>query len=294
MIPVTVFTPTFNRAYCLPKLYDSLCRQTCLEFEWLIVDDGSTDGTAALLERWIMEAPIQIRCLRQDNSGKHIAINRGMYESAGELFFIVDSDDFLAENAIERIRYHYETIKDDHSFCGVCGIRVNPDGLKIGKGNDFGVLDCNSLDFRYKYKIRGDMAEVFRTDVLREFPFPEYAGEKFCTEALVYNRIADKYRIRYFYEKIYICEYLQDGLTAATIKVRRNSPIASTTFYLELFHRRIPIFQKMKSAINFWRFFFCLKSQKRPVDNMSIGWGILFCPAGFIYYLLDSLSSFMD
>ncbi len=251
---VTVFTPTYNRAYSLPRLYNSLCKQTCKDFEWLIVDDGSSDDTEKLISNYLNENIIPIRYYKQLNGGKHRAINHGVRRAKGELFFIVDSDDWLADNAIERILLRYQGIKNNSDFAGVCGLRVYPSGTKIGGENNFGILDCTSLDFRYKYNVSGDMAEVIRTDILKKYPFPEFKNEKFCPEALIWNRIALKYKLRYFYERIYICEYLPDGLTSKITRIRHLSPKASTLYYSEFTKMPIPRLHRIKGAINFWRF----------------------------------------
>lgn len=256
---ITVFTPAYNRGYIISKLYESLCRQTFTDFEWLVVDDGSTDDTGTLIGKFIAENKITIRYLRQENGGKHRAINRGVHEAYGELFFIVDSDDHLADNALERVAFHYGNVRNDSSFAGVSGLRAFPSGEKIGGEENWEVLDCSSLDFRHKHGAKGDMAEAYRLSVLREFPFPEIDGEKFCAEGLVWNRIARKYKIRYFYEKIYIGEYLPDGLTASSVRCRRNSPETALIAYAEFMRARVPAKQKLKGAINFWRFAFCSK-----------------------------------
>ena len=124
-------------------------------------------------------------------------------------------------------------------------------------GRYFEKINTNFMDFRYKYKFKGDMAEVVRTDVMREFPFPEIPGEKFCPEAVVWNRIAQKYKVRYFYKGIYICEYLPDGLTHKITKIRMQSPVASMLCYSELSKYNVPVLTKIKSAINYWRFWMC-------------------------------------
>ena len=251
---LTIFTPAYNRAFSLPRLYKSLCDQTNKNFEWLIVDDGSRDNTEDVVAEFIKENSIHIKYLRQSNGGKHRAVNLGLKEAAGELFFIVDSDDWLAKDAVEKIITKYDDIRNLPDFAGVCGLKVYPSGEKIGGENDFGIIDCTSLDFRYKYNMRGDMAEAFKTDILRNYPFPEYEGENFCPEALVWNRIAKNYKLRYFYERIYVCEYLPDGLTAKITKIRHGSPAASCTHYSELSNLPIPLKQKIKAMINFWRF----------------------------------------
>lgn len=287
---ITVFTPAYNRGYIINRLYESLCRQTYKDFEWLIVDDGSTDDTGTLIGKFIAEQKIPIRYIRQENGGKHRAINRGVREALGELFFIVDSDDYLADNALERVAYHYGNVKADSSFCGVSGVcACVGSGEKIGGEESWKILDCTCLEFRYKHKVKGDMAEVFRTSVMREFPFPEIPGERFCTESLVWNRMAQKYKMRYFYEKIYICEYLPDGLTAGSVRSRRNSPEAAMIAYAEFSrYEGLPLFQRIKGVINFWRFAFC--SNRGFFSKLKQG-GVLsligFIP-GFLMFLRDS------
>lgn len=281
---VTVFTPTYNRAYILPVLYESLKKQSCKDFEWLVVDDGSTDNTYNLFVNWQSENIVPIRYFKQPNGGKHRAINYGIKEAKGELFFIVDSDDILPPASIQIIIGQYLPIKNDMSFGGICGLRAYHSGERIGGECDFGILDCTSLDFRFKYHIKGDMAEVIRTNVFKEFPFPEIEGERFCPEALVFNRIATKYKLRYFYKKVYMCEYLDDGLTASIVKVRMKSPQTSTMYYSELFHMPISFVQKIKAAINYWRFAYCMDSNK---PKYPIGWGWICKPLGYLYHRKD-------
>lgn len=284
---ITVFTPTYNRAYIIDKLYESLCSQTCPDFEWLIVDDGSTDDTEALIDSFIAERKINIRYVKQPNGGKHRAINRGVREAKGELFFIVDSDDQLPLDSIAIVSDYYSQVADDSSFAGVCGLKYYSTGEKVGGEFIYEVLDCNSIDFRFKYKLTGDMGEVFRTSVLKEYPFPEIENEKFCPEALVWNRIALKYRLRYFNRNIYLCDYLPDGLTAKIVKIRMNSPLASLLYYSELYRTPIPFLQKVKAATNYWRFFFCShNSFVYKVKQIGICSLLLF-PLGFLYHLND-------
>ena len=284
---ITVFTPAYNRAYIIGQLYDSLCRQTCKAFEWLIVDDGSTDNTKGLITSFISENKIRIRYIDQCNGGKHTAINRGVREAKGELFFIVDSDDSLAEDAIEKFQRHFSEIKNDQSFCGVSGLRVNFSKERIGDDLPQNIVDCSPLDLRFKYHINGDMAEAFKTDILKHYPFPVYDGEMFCPEALIWNRLSLKYKMRYTREKIYFCEYRPDGLTAQITRLRMYSPKASMLYYSELYRMPIPFVQKIKAAINFWRFSFCSNIPFK-LKISKIGWGaIIAYPVGLLFYLSD-------
>ena len=275
---ITVFTPTYNRAHLLPRLFESLQRQTFQDFEWLVVDDGSTDGTENLPFFKEEHEGFPIRYIRQENGGKHRAINRGIKEAKGELFLILDSDDSLPEVSLERIAFYYQQIKDNFSFGGVCGYMAHHDGTVIGHGNDALLLDVNTLELRYKYHVQGDMCEVFRTSVLKEFSFPEIDRERFCPEALVWNRIAQKYRLHVFHEVVYFRDYLDGGLSDKIVRIRMESPVASMMTYAEMLGYDIPLREKVKSAINYWRFRLCSKAQNKPQIpwywhwTMPLGW----------------------
>ena len=190
---ITIFTPTFNRSKTLTELYLSLVNQTDKDFEWIIVDDGSVDNTSELIKSFINEKLIDIKYHYQNNGGKHRAINKGVSLANGELFFIVDSDDELPPESIKVIKTIWEPIKNKDEYAGIVGYISHRNGDIIGHGCKFDILDCNTIDFRYKYKVKGDMAEVTRTSVLKENLFPQNEGELFCPEALIWNRISRKF-----------------------------------------------------------------------------------------------------
>lgn len=272
---LTVFTPTYNRAHLLPLLYESLCKQTFKNFEWVVVDDGSKDHTKEVLASFAQDeqAFFPIRLFYQENGGKHRAINHGVREAKGELFLIADSDDTLPYQSLELIDKYYQQVKNDLSFGGVCGYMAHHDGSIIGHGAGEYVFDANSIDLRYKYHVKGDMLEVFRTEVLKENPFPEIEGEKFCPEALVWNRIARKYQLRIFHEIVYYRDYLEGGLTDKIVKIRMKSPVASMMTYAELNQiPMMPFLQKCKAAVNYWRFRFCANKDVVP-PKISPWWG---------------------
>ena len=229
--PVTVFTPTYNRAYILGDLYHSLQRQTCMDFEWLIVDDGSVDDTKALIASWQEEKnPFPIRYVYQENGGKCRAINRGLKEAEGRLFFTVDSDDYLTDDAIEKvIRWDGELPKDGH-FCGYVGNRgitptQTPNRLFPG-----GYLDGTALD-RYD-QVDGERAFVFYTEIHRKYLYPEFPGEKFLTEAVTWDLMAhDGYKMRFYNDIIWIWEYKDDGLTRAGYRVFLENPQGTGLFF---------------------------------------------------------------
>lgn len=284
---LTIFTPTYNRAYILPHLYQSLCNQTCKDFEWLVVDDGSTDDTESLIRSYVDEAYITVRYFRQTNSGKHIAINKGVELAHGELFFIVDSDDCLAADAVECLLKHYEKIADRDDIAGIVAIRTDLNGNRIGGELSWQQMDCSPLDFRMRLHIDGDMAEVVKTSVFRQYPFPRIPGERFCPEALVWNRISLRYKFRYVNEPIYRCEYRPDGLTAKILRIRMQSPEAVLMGHAELMRMPVPFRQKVKAAINFWRFSFCSRKAFAKKVGQGGALSLLMWPFGALYHLYD-------
>lgn len=286
---LTVFTPAYNRAYVLPQLYKSLCRQTCRDFEWLVVDDGSTDGTADLVRGYIAEGRVDIRLIVQPNGGKHRAINRGVAEARGELFFIVDSDDFLLPNAVDWIIRKSNEIIDVKSFAGISGLRVDPDGHKIGGDSNFHEIDSDAISIRTVHHVNGDLAEIYKTEILRRFPFPDIDGEKFCSEGLIWNRIAmNGFKLRYCYEPLYVCEYLDDGLTAGRNKCRYDSPEYSMTLYAELIKNpTIRPIEVVKYAIRFWQFSFKSKRTIGQKIKLIGGRHLIFYPFGLIFKLMN-------
>lgn len=229
--PVTVFTPTYNRAYILGDLYHSLQRQTCMDFEWLIVDDGSADDTKTLVASWQGEEnPFPIHYVCQENGGKCRAINRGLKEAEGRLFFTVDSDDYLTDDAIEKvIRWDGELPADGH-FCGYAGNMGTAPGVTTNRLFPGDYLDGTALD-RYD-RVDGERAFVFYTEIHRKYLYPEFPGEKFLTEAVTWDLMAhDGYKMRFYNDIIRIWEYKDDGLTQAGYRVFLENPQGTGLFF---------------------------------------------------------------
>lgn len=231
---ISIFTPTYNRSKLLLRLYDSLKKLRNQNFEWIIVDDGSMDETQKIIQNFIDEKSLKIIYYRQNNYGKHIAINKGVELANAELFFIVDSDDFLPENSLDIINRYYQKIKNNPKIAGICGKRklLNEDRKNLFLKNKEEI--CTPFEFRFVNQYEGDMAEVFKTDVLNNYPFPQFEGEKFCTEALVWNRIGRDYKILYFDEFIYECEYQEGGLTSNYWDLLLRNPKGNLLYYKEL------------------------------------------------------------
>lgn len=214
---LTVFTPTYNRAYSLPKLYESLKNQTDRRFEWLICDDGSSDNTRELVREFIQSGDdFEIKFLTQNHGGKHRAQNMAISLAEGDFFITCDSNKYLAPNAVERILSQFEAIRPIPGMCGVGGYRADFSGNVYGGEMiaEGGYVDCTNLE-RERYHLGGDKASAFYTDILRKYPFPEYDGEMFISESAWLTPMAmDGYKIRWFPEILVYGEYTKDGLTA--------------------------------------------------------------------------------
>lgn len=228
---ITVFTPTYNRAYIIEKLYNSLKRQNYVDFEWLVVDDGSSDNTEDIFKIWRNENnPFTIRYYKTENGGKHRAINVGLDLADGEIFFTVDSDDELTNDALFKINQWFEQIADNDEIQGIVANKGYSESETINNYfledyMDAYLSDMHKLVENGKNVLDGERAIAFYTDFHKKYKFPEFDGEKFMTEAVVYNRMShDNYKMRFFNDIIWIYEYHSDGLTKAGTKLFINNP----------------------------------------------------------------------
>ena len=235
---ITVFTPTYNRAYIIETLYRSLQRQTYTNFEWLVVDDGSADNTEELFKSWQQEKnPFPIRYFKQENGGKCRAMNRGLEMARGEMFFTVDSDDYLTDDALEKVIAWDAELPDKEHYCGFVGNRgttptETPNRLFPGGYLDGTALDRYTMVEQDKVLVDGERAFVFYTDVHRKYMYPEFPGEKFLTEAVTWDLMAyDGYKMRFYNDIIWVWEYKPDGLTRAGYKVFLDNPQGTGLFF---------------------------------------------------------------
>lgn len=251
---ITVFTPTYNRAYILENLYRSLQRQSFTDFEWLVVDDGSQDGTQALFEAWSREEnPFPIRYVRQENGGKCRAINHGLKLARGKLFFTVDSDDYLTDDALEKVARWEAELPKDQNFCGFVGNRGTTPEETPNTLFDGGYLDGTALD-RYG-PVDGERAFVFYTDIHRQYLYPEFPGEKFLTEAVTWDHMAhDGYKMRFYNDIIWIWEYKDDGLTRAGYQVFLDNPQGTGLFFRQ---KADYLHYDFKTWLGMWYGFVC-------------------------------------
>lgn len=201
----TVFTATHNRAHTLPRVYAALRAQTFADFEWIIVDDGSTDGTQELVRRWQEEGHLPIRYFWQPHGHKKVAFNRGVREARGELFLNLDSDDSCLPQALERLWFYWCSIPASQrpEFSAVTCLCQDQEGRVVGDPFPAPVVDSNSLEMRHRLKVRGEKWGFHRTEVLRRFPFPEDVPGH-VPEDVVWMAIARQYRTRYVNEALRI------------------------------------------------------------------------------------------
>lgn len=222
----TVFTPTYNRAHTLHRVYESLASQTLRDFEWLIVDDGSTDGTAAIVRGWQPTADFPIRYFSQQNRGKHAAFNRGVREARGMLFLPLDSDDACVPSALERFQCHWQSIPEDRreAFSGVTALCMDGAGQLIGTRFPRAVIDSDSLEMRYRFKAVYENWGFHRTDVLRQHPFPDNV-EGYVPEGIVWSRIARQYKTRFVNEVLRIYHLDQPSLMRGSSPARHAAGV---------------------------------------------------------------------
>lgn len=222
---ITVFTPSYNRAYRIGDLYNSLLRQTSHNFLWHIIDDGSTDNTEELVRSMIDEQKIHILYERQKNSGKHAAHNRAAKECTTELFMCVDSDDYLTVDAIELISTVWAGVDEQHKkkLSGIVANRGDKAGNVIGTEFPAGISE-DGLSQLYKKGKKGDTAIAFRTEVIQQYPFPVFEDERFLREHIIYDEIDKTYKLLVLNKIVYVCEYLEDGLSRNATQIELKNP----------------------------------------------------------------------
>lgn len=282
---LSIFTPTYNRANTLPRLFKSLCNQTDKDFEWIVVDDGSEDDTASLVHAWQKDSPFPIIYQYQPNGGKHRAINRGLSIAKGELFFIVDSDDYIIPNAVEIILSDWDRVKES-GLCGISYLRGYDENSVIGDvfpKNDY--VD-NFIEVRFNQNIRGDKAEVWVTEYLKEYPFPEFDGEKFLGESWLWIRVSRQHDMLWRNKIIYITEYLEGGLSKSGRKLRIQCPLGGIEMSLSAVDNMFSLKQRAKMTCLYLIYsFFAHKSLKQIISRGSKLLNLILLPAGYFLYI---------
>lgn len=232
---LSIVTPTYNRAYILSKCYDSLVAQTCQDFEWIVVDDGSTDTTEELVQSFVLEKKISIRYIKTENGGKHLAHNVGAEKAQGEMFLCLDSDDQLTENCVAYVKEFWQANQKE----GITGVLAKRGSIQtripICGEWDKNLKSATMFDLFNKHKFQGDTALFFRTEILKKEKFISFENEKFIPETALYCEI-DKYGEMLLVDKVlYLTEYLPDGLTAKFHSLLQKNPNGTSyTYYQQL------------------------------------------------------------
>lgn len=244
---ITIFTPTYNRGYILPKLKDSLINQDYFNFEWLIIDDGSEDDTNLIVDRWKNEGlPFDISYKKVKNGGKPRAINMACEIARSEWLFIIDSDDQLVPNCLGFITSAINEIREDNSFVGVGVLRGHDKDNPLGTVRFAGSIDATNLQ-RKEYGLSFDCNEAYRISILRSFPFHVWQDELFVPEETVLNELAlHGYRLRWHDKVCVLSDYLPDGLTKGAWNLIKKNPMG----YAMMFNHRLKYAVGYKNIIN--------------------------------------------
>lgn len=248
---LTIFTPTYNRTDKLPRLYDSLCRQSCYDFEWLIIDDGSADNTAEVAAAFAEEKRFPVRYIQKENGGKHTAYNLALEHARGEWFLCVDSDDFLVEDIIGKLLDKLQTLDDQNGLIAykkdITGRHLSdpfPNDIRQEKMHRLGLV----------HGCGGEFTLVFSTAFAKKFPFPIFPGERFVTECVVYDQMDQYGEMALFPEVITICEYQADGYSQNANAVMKKNPSGYCLYFLQRIDLQIKLLPRIIHASKYWCF----------------------------------------
>lgn len=245
---LTIITPTYNRIDLLPRLIDSLANQSCKDFEWLVIDDGSTDGTEAFFEN--VELPFECKYIKKENGGKHTALNYAHQYINGELACIVDSDDYLVTTAVETIISDWENHAVGCSDIGQLSYIKGDSSCRykpIQFPEEYYLSD--HISYRINQDVKNDCFEITRSDLFVSFRFPEYENEHHMGEAWLWVQIAKDYKTLYINKEIYKSEYLADGLTKAGRRLLLLSPRGAQEHARVMLDKRVKLFRRIKESI---------------------------------------------
>lgn len=277
---ITIFTPSYNRAYTLVKLYKSLCEQTDKNFIWLIVDDGSTDNTEELVNRWIREKIIDIRYLKQKNAGKSAAHNTGVNNTKTELFCCVDSDDVLTMDAIAEIKRDSSRLSQCIGIVYKRGTHENDVITKWDKS----LNSATFFDAEKKFGLRGDTMLVFKVQYLKKYSFPVFQGEKFVPENYLYDYLSNEGELLFIDKVLYLCEYLPDGYTSNMRRVIVNNPLGYRAYIKKRVRMNYSFIEKLKDVARFVAIQCVIEKKEIFKQSPSLFYTIFALPLGVYFY----------
>ncbi len=283
MKTLTVITTTYNRAYCLHQVYESLLRQTSKDFIWLIMDDGSSDNTKELIEGYIAEKLVEIEYHYKENGGMHTARNAAYEKVHTELNVIIDSDDWMADDAVEKIVTFWNANKDD-KYSGIISNNISTEGKLIGTPLPKEVKACTQTALTDKYQVRGDKKLIFRSDLTRRYPYPEFPGEKFYPASYKFRLLDLEYSMLLMDEYTCVVDYNSDSMTFQKFAQYKNNAKGFAHFRNEMIRiskspkyiakNMVHYIAESKMAGNTGY----IKKSSKPL------WAALCMPAGNAYY----------
>lgn len=277
---ITIFTPTYNRAEQLKRVYESLTNQTCFDFEWLIVDDGSNDATQNVVMSF--EASLfKIRYYKKKNGGKHTAYNYALDRAEGDYFFCLDSDDWLAPDAVKILLEELPKCETPFVLC----YKIDEKQKMLSDSFPKDLQKVRLFDLKNRYNCGGEFSIVFETEFARRYPFPIFEGERFLTEAVIYDQMAMDTDVWLLPQIITICEYQTDGLSNNLNKVMKNNPAG----YCMYFMQRIDVTDNLKERVINVGKYHCFRTFSKekacPYTGRHRGLVLLTKPLGILFFL---------
>lgn len=287
MKALAIVTPTYNRANLLHIAYQSLEDQTSKDFVWYIVDDGSSDNTQQVVADIINKASFKVIYHKKKNGGKHSALNTAYSLLNEELTLILDSDDALTENAVETVLHDYISIKEDKTICGLGYLRLDKSSnqtIGVPYTAD-GIIDTFTNQ-RINLNTYGDKCEVFKSEILKQYPFPEFEGENFVSESVVWCKMSLDYKMKFINKGVYICDYQTGGLSDGVHKRLFNNPKGASACYLSMSSKQVKLKYRLKYTIAYTVYSLAarikLKHQFKQVSSKLL-YMLTFLPSWFIY-----------
>lgn len=267
---ISILTATYNRANLISKLYESILRNlnNNIEVEWIIMDDGSTDNTKEIIEKFIKESKLEIKYFFQNNQGKMKAINNLVDYSQGDLIIECDSDDYFTDNAFEIIKKSYEE-NDMKNLYALCFLKYDQTGKNMG--NNFKKSKTKMFDLYFKQGENGEKALVFNSEIRKKYKYELEKDERFVTEARMFHKMDEKYDIVCINEPIMICEYQDEGYTKNIIKQFKENPYGYYCYFKEILNKdmkNVP-FKKRLYVIKHYILFTTLTNQKNILKQIK-------------------------
>ena len=281
---LTVFTPTYNRAYTLHKCYESLKRQTSKDFIWLIIDDGSTDNTREIVDKWISENKIEIRYYYQKNQGMHGAHNTAYELIDTEINTCIDSDDYMTDDAVENIVNFWSKNKY-RGLAGFVALDAYKDGQIIGTQLPSNINETKYFDIYNTLGIKGDKKFIYRSDLTKLYPYPIFEDEKYVSLAYKYAKLDDNYKLGLMNEVVCIVEYMEDGSSLNMFKQYRRNPKGFAFIRIEnMKNPRMSVKSKFKESIHYVSSSMISKNSKFIKESPEKVLTILAIPLGILLY----------